>query len=101
MIPESTYSSNTECHEVLCASLQDETEYKHADHNHETLSATPKIEDLGHGNVACSSESTSHGADNGQHRVRAESAGSVGGHGAVDCSSETASKCVKPDTKKC
>lgn len=99
MFPK-TYSSDTECHEVLRAGLQDQTEHKHADHDDEALSATPEIEDFGDGDVAGSGESAGHGIDNRQHGVSTKRRSCVRRHTSINRDPKSAGKGVEPDANE-
>lgn len=92
-----THSSCAKCWQVRRSSLQDHSQSKHSDHEHEALSTTPKVKTLRQRDVTRSSHSARNNINDSEQRVQAELARRVSRHGGIDRSSEAAGKSVDPD----
>ena len=79
-----TYGSGTVGGEVATSSHHSHTNGSKSDHEKETFSTTPDIEDLGQGNVDSGSHAVGYNANDGNERVQLEAADNVRGQAPGD-----------------
>lgn len=84
--------------QVVRGSSEDEADGGKGDHEEETLSATPDVEHLGHGDVDGRGHGISDNGDNSQEGVRSPFAGGIGQHDSEDGNAEALDEEEEPDT---